>query len=233
LASTALQTLAFARQYLGYTEGPADNETPFGKWAGYDRQPWCHSFVSFILDHEGAGIGKIAYCPTGVSHFRDAGRLYTKPQVGDVFYLWFPSRNRYAHAGFVDGVSSDGWIVTVEGNSNKAGSRTGGQVVALRRKYAGTRTVFGRPAYAPPPIPKPTGNAKDIVDTQEAPGGGQWLLQRDGGVITRGTRKFYGSYFSLPPHVRNVPRQFKAITPYKGGYAIVSTKNEWYHFPPK
>lgn len=143
---TVVETLALAATHLGYTEGPKDNETPFGAWAGCQFQPWCHAFASRILDQAGENIGKIAYCPTGVVHFRERNRLHTEPRPGDVFYLWFPSKNRYAHTGFVKAVDGD-WIVTVEGNSNPAGSRTGGSVVSLRRKWRGTRTVFGRPQY--------------------------------------------------------------------------------------
>lgn len=162
--TTALDVIKFADSFAGYVEGPGNNETLFGKWAGADRQAWCHSFVSYCLDHEGVGIGKITYCPTGVVYFRNRFQLYTTPQVGDVFYQWFPSKNRYAHTGFVKAFD-DEWITTREGNSNAAGSRTGGAVVSLRRRYAGTRTVFGRPLYTMPtkPIPQPDTNYDEEV----------------------------------------------------------------------
>lgn len=139
------QMLDAARSHLGYVEGPRNNQTPFGAWAGTNFQPWCMAYVSFILNQAGAGIGKIAFCPTGVAHYRNKGHLFTSPQRGDVFFLFFPSKNRYAHTGFVEKVDGD-WIITCEGNSNAAGSRTGGSVCSNRRKWAGTRTVFGRPA---------------------------------------------------------------------------------------
>lgn len=139
------QMMDAARSHLGYVEGPRSNQTPFGAWAGTNFQPWCMAYVSFILNQAGAGIGRIAFCPTGVTHFRNKGQLFASPQRGDVFFLFFPSKNRYAHTGFVDKVDGD-WIITCEGNSNAAGSRTGGSVCSNRRRWAGTRTVFGRPA---------------------------------------------------------------------------------------
>lgn len=139
------QLMDAARSHLGYVEGPRDNQTPFGAWAGTNFQPWCMAYVSFLLDQNGAGIGRLAFCPAGVAHFRNKGRLSTTPERGDVFFLWFPSKNRYAHTGFVDKVDGD-WIITCEGNSNAAGSRTGGSVCSNRRRWRGTRTVFGRPA---------------------------------------------------------------------------------------
>lgn len=152
--STALDLLAFADSFAGFVEGPGNNETPFGEWAHAQFQPWCQSYASFCLDHVGLGIGKVSYCPTGVAWYRDHGQLHSTPEVGDEFYLWFPSKNRYAHTGFVRKVDGE-WIITREGNSNAAGSRTGGACVTLRRQWAGTRTVFGRPHYTTAPAPKP------------------------------------------------------------------------------
>lgn len=154
---TVNYTLNRASKYLDpkYTEGPRSNETPFGEWADHPLQSWCMSFVSYILDQVGQPIGKIAFCPTGVLYFRNQAQLKAgPPKPGDVFFLYFPSLGRYAHTGFVRDVQGD-WIITVEGNSDTAGSRTGGSVVSLRRKWSGTRTVFGRPAYSTDK-PRPT-----------------------------------------------------------------------------
>jgi hypothetical protein len=144
--SSANSLLARAESHLGYTEGPRDNQTPFGAWAGTNFQPWCCAFTSKMEEEEGVGIGKIAFCPTGVVKFRNMSRLHSAPERGDQFFLWFPNKGRYAHTGLVKFVEGD-WMITVEGNSNKAGSRTGGSVVSLRRKWRGTKTVFGRPAF--------------------------------------------------------------------------------------
>jgi hypothetical protein len=179
--ATVAEALARASKHLGYTEGPKNNETPFGAWAGCQFQPWCHAFTSKILDEVGEGIGKIAYCPTGVVYFRDKGQLHTEPQAGDVFYLWFKDKNRYAHTGFVKAVDGN-WIVTVEGNSNSAGSRTGGSVVSLRRKWKGTRTVFGRPKYDGADVPFALGpvQLQPIVAEQYPEGGGVVLIGENG-----------------------------------------------------
>jgi hypothetical protein len=144
--TTAAVVLNIARSHLGYSEGPRDNETPFGAWAGCNLQPWCCAFTSWCLDQAALPVGKVAYCPAAVQYWKEQARLFSRPQEGDCFFLYFPSKRRYAHTGFVEKVDGDR-IVTIEGNSNSAGSRTGGQVVRLRRRWAGTRTVFGRPAY--------------------------------------------------------------------------------------
>jgi len=54
------------------------------------------------------------------------------PKKGDVFGIYFNSVERIAHAGFVD-EWGDKYVVTVEGNTNEAGSREGDGVYRKRR----------------------------------------------------------------------------------------------------
>ena len=62
------------------------------------------------------------------------------PQKGDVFGIWFPDKGRIAHVGFVDSWS-DKWLITVEGNTNEAGSREGDGVWRKRRLVASVYQV--------------------------------------------------------------------------------------------
>ncbi|PWG78593.1 hypothetical protein DDR33_21770, partial [Pararcticibacter amylolyticus] len=54
------------------------------------------------------------------------------PSRGDVFGIYFPEKGRIAHVGFVDDWG-DKYVVTVEGNTNEAGSREGDGVYRKRR----------------------------------------------------------------------------------------------------
>lgn len=233
--ANAGQVLDLARSKLGYVEGPRDNETPFGAWSGANFQPWCHSFVSWILDQVGAPIGKIAYCPTGVAYFRNKGQLYTTPQPGDIGYLWFPTKNRYAHVYIVEKVDGD-YVVTLEGNTNTAGSRTGGGVFRLRRQWRGTKTVFGRPDYtsAPVYVPVPAPVAPTpLEETQVAisvsrPQGGYVVLQTaDGGVFTYDGAPYYGSLPSVNAAGKVVGL---AWTPSGNGYWILGADGAVFSF---
>jgi hypothetical protein len=182
---TAGAFLDECRSHLGFIEGPGENETPFGKARGANFQPWCAAFVSFCLNQTGTGHGRIVYVPTIVAKYRDEGRLHTTPQVGDLFCLWFPSKKRYAHVGAVESVDGD-FVWTVEGNSNKAGSRTGGAVVRLHRKWRGTRTVFARPPYQPGSLPlghKDDSKEDAMPFTMARTQGGFAVVQPDGGVF--------------------------------------------------
>ncbi len=55
-----------------------------------------------------------------------------QPTTGDIFALFFPEKNRIAHAGFID-QWDDTWLITVEGNTNLSGSREGDGVYRKRR----------------------------------------------------------------------------------------------------
>lgn len=59
-------------------------------------------------------------------------RQQITPGTGDVFGIYFPEKNRIAHAGFID--SWDGtWLITVEGNTNTSGNPEGDGVYRKRR----------------------------------------------------------------------------------------------------
>ncbi|MEJ0030939.1 MAG: hypothetical protein WDO15_11440 [Bacteroidota bacterium] len=46
----------------------------------------------------------------------------TTPKKGDVFGLYMDNMGRIAHAGFIDEWSQGDYCITVEGNTNSAGS---------------------------------------------------------------------------------------------------------------
>ncbi|HEX2038801.1 MAG TPA: CHAP domain-containing protein [Acidimicrobiales bacterium] len=196
--ATVEETLKLAATHLGYTEGP-DNETPFGAWAGTQNLAWCHAFVSKILHDVGESIGRIAWVPSGVVHFRNAEQLFAKPKAGDVFYVYHPKKGRYGHCGFVKAVDGNR-IVTIEGNSNSEGSAEGHSVVSLKRTWAGTRTVFGRPSYDDKAVPFAVGPVElpPIVGTLEPPEGGVVLVGDNGAAYA-----FFGAQYPGPqPDVR-------------------------------
>jgi len=61
----------------------------------------------------------------------DSGRL----NKGEIFGLYFQSKKRVAHVGAVIEDFGDGWVLTIEGNTDDAGSRDGnGVFTRLRHK---------------------------------------------------------------------------------------------------
>ena len=68
------------------------------------------------------------------------------PDTGDIFAIYFPEKKRIAHVGFID--QWDGtWMISVEGNTNLAGSREGDGVYRKRRLV---RSVYQVARYINP-----------------------------------------------------------------------------------
>ncbi len=103
---------------------------------------WCAAFVTYYHLECGFEVPKApAWSPSwftrnviyhrGEITYRHAN--YSQPRSGDVFGIYFSNKNRVAHVGFVDDwIPDKKYVVTVEGNTNKAGSREGDGVY---RKY--------------------------------------------------------------------------------------------------
>lgn len=116
--------------------------TNWGKWIQVylaavgikDPAPWCLAFAEYRLIAAAKELGKelpedfpiTGYCPTLANWARKKGLALSVElaQPGDIILYWFPSLGRYAHAGIVRGIKN-GYLHTVEGNTNDDGSRDG------------------------------------------------------------------------------------------------------------
>ncbi len=100
--------------------------------------PWCAAMVAFVGL---AALGKdwplphTASCAKLGEAAAKLGILSDTPRVGDVFLLWYPSLNRFAHTGFIVGVHTDGRCDTIEGNTNQGNSREGWGVFERTRTF--------------------------------------------------------------------------------------------------
>lgn len=151
---TSKRVLDRARSQLGVTERPAGtNRTPYSVWYGIIG-PWCAMFVSWCFYMAGAPLRittskGFAYCPFGVDWFKKHGAWAspaTKPKPGWIVFYDFIGRP--SHTGIVEGVAADGRIIALEGNTNAAGSRTGGSVMRHYRKARGGGIIgYGMISY--------------------------------------------------------------------------------------
>lgn len=158
-----------------YNDAGDGNYTIFSVICGYGVKPWqwCQLFVCaiFVLvcgsikeakkvlyDTDDNGV-LTSYTPTGAQYFKNAGRWFTEPEVGDVVYFYgyvsSEGRSRICHTGLVRWVDKNTRMFgTAEGNSNSDGFTTNGGCVAYHEySYAnvdGDNRVngFGRPNYA-------------------------------------------------------------------------------------
>ena len=105
--------LNIALSQMGYTE-LIRNDTKFGDWGGYPRQPWCANFVSWCARQAEVSQDIIKKSPRArPDYFHVAsypGTEYT-PQPGDLFFT-----RELTHVGFVWYVEGE-FFYTVEGNA--------------------------------------------------------------------------------------------------------------------
>lgn len=143
------QVVALARTQIGYSERPPhSNRTKYNVWYGMNPAAWCAIFDSWVSHHSGNPLPHIrtskgyAYTPDLQSYARRTGQLKSagyNPSPGDKVLFSFGGQ-RVDHVGIVGerGRLRDGRIHTIEGNTNAAGSRTGGSVL---EKYRGSNIV--------------------------------------------------------------------------------------------
>lgn len=98
---------------------------------------WCAAFVTWTFRECGIKAVVSAWSP---NWFPSKNTIYTRgnsnnkiPQPADVFGIYFPEKKRIAHVGFIDNWPDGAYAITVEGNTNEAGSREGDGVYRKRR----------------------------------------------------------------------------------------------------
>ncbi len=132
----------------GASEAPGGNRGPWVRLYGLEGQPWCASFVTFLIEQAAeltgteAPIRGSADCDEMACQGRRTGRFVNgnnRPEIspGDIFLLWRPlpgGHKDYCHTGIVERLESD-HLVTIEGNTNPSGGREGFEVERRIRSF--------------------------------------------------------------------------------------------------
>lgn len=104
--------------------------------------PWCAAFVCWSLGQNKIKNPRSGYCPDLFPQKNTIWKRNQKnnqlPLFADIFGLYFSEKERIAHVGFVEKWTKK-IVTTVEGNTNKAGSREGDGVY---RKIRLTRQIY-------------------------------------------------------------------------------------------
>jgi len=135
------------RESTGHNDG--DQVEKYLRSAGMEKgNPWCAAFVNYCLQQ--CNIETVSAPAWSPSWFADARCYYKRGskgvfecQTADVFGIYFSNKGRVAHVGFIDDQDGD-YVITVEGNTNEAGSREGDGVYRKRRPK---RTIYALSRY--------------------------------------------------------------------------------------
>lgn len=171
--------LRIARAELGYTEQP-ENITKYwtaltaADWFdGMNKQggPWCMGLQCFLAlkatgsKEEGRWLlcqsGPLgACCDDQVIYFKEAGRYFDKPALGDlVFFDYDPEKNNGEdHVGIVDEILDYG-LYSIEGNSHDSVRRN--FYYFTDKSIAG----YGRPRYGEEMWHRPIVNDKSSISS--------------------------------------------------------------------
>jgi len=117
----------------------------------FDRQPWCAAFVCWCVREAIGGQPVPFQRPTTPAAFgfdewarnnEGKGVEYrvekSTARAGDIVVFQFKTGG---HIGIVIGRDDDGNLLTIEGNTNAAGSREGGAVLAKVRPLSSVRSI--------------------------------------------------------------------------------------------
>ena len=155
------KVLDLANKEVGYKEKPV-NLTKYGEWADKNKftsfklngNPWCYTFVSWVLMFSGCKEPFYAYVPAGYDYYRKTGKLFKTPLPGDLIFFDFNNDGIPEHIGFCESLNLNkkGQIVsinTIEGNTSSgvSGSQDNGDGVFKRVRNLSLIKGFGRPDY--------------------------------------------------------------------------------------
>ena len=105
---------------------------------------WCAAFVHWCLESAGIANTINAWSPSAqnVKHFIYKARSFLEePKQGDVFTLYYVKLKRIGHTGFYHQRINNTVYESVEGNTNKAGSREGDGVYRKYRSFNATYSI--------------------------------------------------------------------------------------------
>jgi len=148
--------VALAREEIGVSEvdgsncGPRVDEYKAATWLDADKGwPWCAAFICWLVREaiEGEGVTFSRPQTAGAWDFEN----WAKQQAAEGVNLRKPTNEdikagdivvfTFSHIALaVKDVDSSGYVKTIEGNTNGAGSREGGSVLEKRRHVSKIRS---------------------------------------------------------------------------------------------
>lgn len=113
-----------------------------------------------------AGAG----CKYSMNYYKNDGRFYTTPAVGDQIFFYTSDKSGIAHTGIVCGVD-DVYVYTIEGNTRPDPYVVENGGMVCEKKYSKTYESiagYGRPDYTSVEVKDTNKNASPVLEWQKA-----------------------------------------------------------------
>ena len=142
---------------------------------------WCDVFVDhchWIAAGKDAKEAQRVICQTGLygasctysaQYYKNAGRLYSDPMVGDQIFFWNSLKTKVAHTGIVIAID-DACVYTIEGNTSGASGVIANGGGVCKKKYSrtyGRIYGYGRPMYDAEKSTPKSAKIDTVKDVQE------------------------------------------------------------------
>lgn len=155
MSATAREAVAWCAKEIGYSEIRKTNRTKYAAMANHPNGfAWCATFISACLKSLGVPVSAKVLVPSSRTMFAEAKRAglavpMNSLRPGDIVHMTRGSVSAWlGHVGIVESVDG-AYVVTIEGNTNAAGSATGGSVCRHHRLVSAWNLGAWRPAYRP------------------------------------------------------------------------------------
>ncbi|WP_024740906.1 CHAP domain-containing protein [Tenacibaculum maritimum] len=135
-----LESQLHVREATGNNDGVAVEKylASVGLPKGY---PWCAAFTTWNLNALNIPNPQSAWSPNWAKEkdqiwsqeMLKSNRIKAMPKPGDCFTIYYSKLKRIGHVGFYVGRASNGYFITIEGNTNNNGSRLGIGVFKRKR----------------------------------------------------------------------------------------------------
>ena len=149
---TNARLIEVAAAEIGTVE-EGNNLTKYGKFTGFDGQPWCGSFVNWCANQAGVKMHSVVGTAVGAHKFKETNRWSNLPSLGALAFMDFPHDgiDRISHVGIVIDFKHGSDVVTcIEGNTSGTGDqRNGGMVMVKQRSLKRDIVGFGVPKFVP------------------------------------------------------------------------------------
>lgn len=169
---TSNQAIFRASAEVGYREysrringSMRSNGTKYGAALGINFEPWCATFLTWILLKDGIDLRKISsnpyYTPTLRDSMRAKGMQIDKrgARPGDLIFFDFPDKvRRIQHVGILRSNNGGAGLTTIEGNTSGRSQSNGGMVMIRGRNWEHVVSACRPPytsAWSSPPTPPP------------------------------------------------------------------------------